>query len=133
MTVLVAASLLGVLAVETAVGESRSAVAAHTEARAAVLAERMLAAALATPLDSAAPAAPAGARILAVTPGESVRVEAVVVQPRLALVRARAAARSGRFRAIAGLWCLAAVRADTGASRGARLAVITPNGCVAVP
>lgn len=138
VAVLLAVSLLGLLAVDAVIGESRAARAAHLEARAGALAESALADALGARLDSAAGGAPAGTRLfsLAVPGGAGegrATATAIVLQPRLVMVTSRAEVRSGAIRAIAGRRCLALVRASVGGAGEARLGVVVPNGWLAVP
>lgn len=133
--VLLAVALLGALGVDAVIGESRAARAAHLEARAAALAESAMAEALATRLDSAAAAAPPGTRLfsLAADVAGQARATAVVLQPGLVVVTARAEANAGGLRAIAGRRWLARIRGSGDGTGEARLEAVSSNGWLAVP
>ncbi len=133
--VLLAVSLLSALAVEAVIGESRAALAATLEARAAAFAESAVAAALATRLDSVATRAPPGTRLMSLAAGaaDDVRVTGVVLQPGLVLLMVRAVVAARGVRTIAGRRCLALIRPSPDRNGEAQLELLTPNGWLAVP
>lgn len=133
--VVIAASLLSVLAVDAALGESRAARAALLEVRAAVMAESVLVATVGTRLDSVAAYTPPGARLFtAVTGGgDSASASVVVLQPGIVLIAVHVEARMGGVRAIAGRRCFATIRAFRGVAAEARLDPLPANGWLPVP